>query len=143
MFKLWLETIENLQIIGPMPHTDNDLAIHKTGSLLWQAVINTDKDYWGVFPDCEQRNQIGYLLAEPTDKYNYYVGEVHVHPDFQRQGISSKLHDIAFVYFKEHDIVFHSGMLTPTNLLYWQKLEKEGRAKQSSGIGGSRFVRIS
>lgn len=138
-FNLWLETIENLQIQGPFLDKQNDVVIRKSGSLIWVATI-PDVKAWTVPPKYTENNMVGWLLSEPYDDENHYVGTVNVHPDFQRQGISSKLHDEAFNYFKSKNIQFHSGMISPKNLLYWKKLESEQKAKQ---IKKDKFIRIS
>jgi len=141
--KILIESIENLQIHGPFPDTDTDLYTRSKDSLMWLAII-PNAQAWGVPPTYEQRNLVGWISASKKKDGIYYVGTVNTHPDFQRQGISSKLHDAAFQYLNKQGFEFHSGSLSPKNKNYWEKIEKNGQAKKLPlGLGGQQYIRIS
>lgn len=104
------------------PHFYNNL-------VFWEASVQRGKVI----------GRICLLFRE--DEKSAFVGTVLVYPPYQRNRVSTTLHDKAFEWAISQGFKFESGYIqTEENLRYWKKLENEGHAKQ---IDKDHYLRIS
>jgi GNAT superfamily N-acetyltransferase len=127
---------EDIRIEGPQD--GSDLVTHDIDPLLWIAYgpEGVETSWTG--------NQVGWILvARNAPQEGFYVGQVSVAPEYQRRGVSSRLHDAVFEYLSQRGEPLHSGWMSgsPENQAYWAKLEHEGKAEKVSDGDDPRYVR--
>ena len=138
-----------IQFTGPEPFSDGS----NKGMMFSVDVPNPEYDpnefytirgkvhYW-VSPN----KSVASLFAV-QDGDRVYVGQVYTDPAYRNQGVSGKLHDMAFAWARSKNLRFESGWVqSPIIDRYWKRLESQGKATghpDKFNVGGRGWVRVS